>query len=72
MLRELIVEYGLPLVFANVLLESLGLPLPALPTLVLTGAITTAATVVPGPAGWLPQLPLLAIVGVAMAEHFVI
>lgn len=67
MLRELIVEYGLSLVFANVLLESLGLPLPALPTLVLTGAITTAATAFSGPAGWLPQLSLLAIVGVAMA-----
>jgi membrane protein DedA with SNARE-associated domain len=37
MLRELIAVYGLPLVFANVLLESLGLPLPALPTLILTG-----------------------------------
>jgi membrane protein DedA with SNARE-associated domain/rhodanese-related sulfurtransferase len=45
MLRELIIEYGLPLVFANVLLECLGLPLPALPTLVLTGAITVSAGV---------------------------
>jgi membrane protein DedA with SNARE-associated domain/rhodanese-related sulfurtransferase len=44
MLRELIIEYGLPLVFANVLLECLGLPLPALPTLVLTGAIAVSAS----------------------------
>jgi membrane protein DedA with SNARE-associated domain/rhodanese-related sulfurtransferase len=66
MLRELIAEYGLPLVFANVLLESLGLPLPALPTLILTGAITFAASPVSAPDGWLPQLPLLAIVAVAM------
>ena len=66
MLRELIAEYGLPLVFANVLLESLGLPLPALPTLILTGAITFAAGPVSAPDGWLPQLPLLAIVAIAM------
>lgn len=48
MLRELIIEYGLPLVFANVLLECLGLPLPALPTLVLTGAITVSASFASG------------------------
>lgn len=48
MLRELITEYGLPLVFANVLLECLGLPLPALPTLALTGAITVSASLAPG------------------------
>ncbi len=41
MLRELIAEYGLPLVFLNVLLESLGLPVPAMPTLLLTGVITS-------------------------------
>ncbi|SAK40028.1 rhodanese domain-containing protein [Caballeronia fortuita] len=49
MLRELIIEYGLPLVFANVLLECLGLPLPALPTLVLTGAITVSASFAAAP-----------------------
>ncbi|KXU95656.1 hypothetical protein CR51_24525 [Caballeronia megalochromosomata] len=48
MLRELIIEYGLPLVFANVLLECLGLPLPALPTLVLTGAISVSASFATG------------------------
>jgi membrane protein DedA with SNARE-associated domain/rhodanese-related sulfurtransferase len=73
MLRELIIEYGLPLVFANVLLECLGLPLPALPTLVLTGAITVSVSFasgdVAGLAAGLPQLfpsaatgPLAAIV----------
>lgn len=41
MLRELIAEYGLPLVFLNVLIESLGLPVPAMPTLLLTGVITS-------------------------------
>lgn len=35
----LVVEYGLLLVFANVLLEQLGAPVPAIPTLVVTGAL---------------------------------
>jgi len=42
MLRQLITEYGLALVFANVLLETLGLPLPALPTLIVTGALLSS------------------------------
>jgi membrane protein DedA with SNARE-associated domain/rhodanese-related sulfurtransferase len=37
-LGPLIAQYGLGFVFANVLLEQLGLPIPALPTLVLAGA----------------------------------
>jgi membrane protein DedA with SNARE-associated domain/rhodanese-related sulfurtransferase len=35
---DLIIEYGLALVFVNVLLERVGLPLPATPTLVISGA----------------------------------
>lgn len=38
-LLNLIEQYGLILVFANVLLEQLGIPLPAYPTLVITGAL---------------------------------
>ncbi len=38
-LVALIVTYGLALVFANVLAEQLGLPVPALPTLVVAGAL---------------------------------
>jgi membrane protein DedA with SNARE-associated domain/rhodanese-related sulfurtransferase len=45
MLRELIVEYGFPLIFLNVLLESLGFPVPAMPALILTGAITASVGV---------------------------
>ncbi|SAL41310.1 DedA family transmembrane protein [Caballeronia arvi] len=63
MLRELIIEYGLPLVFANVLLECLGLPLPALPTLALTGAITVSASLVP--AGFSTLFPSPAIAPLA-------
>ncbi|MFJ7566285.1 DedA family protein/thiosulfate sulfurtransferase GlpE [Herminiimonas sp. NPDC097707] len=38
-LLELIEQYGLLFVFANVLLEQLGAPIPAYPTLVITGAL---------------------------------
>lgn len=38
-LFNLIEQYGLILVFANVLVEQLGIPLPAYPTLVITGAL---------------------------------
>ena len=38
-MNELITQYGLALVFANVLLEQLGLPIPAIPTLVVAGAL---------------------------------
>ena len=70
MLRELIIQYGLALVFANVLLESLGLPLPALPTLIVTGALG-AAGLPPGHVGGLApaigNLPAMgAIVAVAV------
>ena len=36
---RLIAEYGLAFVFANVLLEQLGLPVPAMPTLIVAGAL---------------------------------
>ena len=35
----LVTEYGLALVFANVLVEQIGIPLPALPTLIVSGAL---------------------------------
>ncbi|MFC5476260.1 DedA family protein/thiosulfate sulfurtransferase GlpE [Paraherbaspirillum soli] len=35
----LIAQYGLLLVFANVLVEQLGLPLPAVPTMIVAGAL---------------------------------
>ena len=38
-LLELIGRYGAMFVFANVLIEQVGLPVPALPTLVLAGAL---------------------------------
>jgi membrane protein DedA with SNARE-associated domain len=38
-LVEMIIRYGLLFVFCNVLLEQVGLPIPALPTLLLAGAL---------------------------------
>lgn len=38
---ELIAEYGLLLIFINVLVEQAGLPLPAVPTLVVAGALSS-------------------------------
>lgn len=38
-LVPLIAQYGLALIFANVLVEQLGIPLPAVPTLVIAGAL---------------------------------
>src|SRR5262245_50658304 len=35
-----LIEYGLALVFANVLITRLGMPLPAIPTLIVAGALT--------------------------------
>jgi len=35
----LITQYGLELVFANVLMQQMGLPIPALPTLIVAGAL---------------------------------
>lgn len=38
-LLNLIEQYGLSMVFDNVFLEQMGLPLPAYPTLVIAGAL---------------------------------
>jgi membrane protein DedA with SNARE-associated domain/rhodanese-related sulfurtransferase len=54
-LTSLLSHYGLAVVFANVLVEQLGLPIPAIPTLVVAGAL--------GAAGQL-SLPLVFIVAV--------
>ena len=38
-MNRLIAQYGLALVFANVLLEQIGLPIPAIPALVVAGVL---------------------------------
>ena len=46
-MNRLIAEYGLALVFANVLIEQLGLPIPAVPTLVVAGALAAEGELSP-------------------------
>ena len=55
-MSELIAQYGLALIFANVLAERVGLPLPAMPTLILAGALVADG-----------QFTTLAVFGVAFA-----
>jgi membrane protein DedA with SNARE-associated domain len=39
-LIDLVIRHGVPLVFFNVLLEQLGVPVPAVPTLIVAGALS--------------------------------
>ncbi|MBD9468132.1 DedA family protein/thiosulfate sulfurtransferase GlpE [Pseudoxanthomonas sp. PXM01] len=55
-MQELVDRYGVLLVFANVLALSLGLPVPAMPTLILVGAGLALQPEVM----WLPLLGVLA------------
>ena len=57
-LFQLIEHYGLLLVFANILLEQLGAPLPAYPTLIITGAMASRGEY---------SVPLLLLTAVAAA-----
>ncbi|KIJ00500.1 hypothetical protein DGM85_09330 [Xanthomonas phaseoli pv. phaseoli] len=57
-MQGLIEQYGVALVFANVLALSLGLPVPALPTLVLVGA---SYALQGGGDAWLAGLAALAV-----------
>ncbi|HUP94515.1 MAG TPA: VTT domain-containing protein [Burkholderiales bacterium] len=43
-LRQLLAQHGLTLVFLNVLLAQLGLPIPAMPMLVVAGALVAEGT----------------------------
>jgi membrane protein DedA with SNARE-associated domain/rhodanese-related sulfurtransferase len=56
---DLIAQYGLTLVFVNVLLERAGLPLPATPTLLVCGALAATGRL---SAWWIFALALVACV----------
>ena len=62
MLHDLIAQYGPALVFLNVLAASLGLPVPAMPALVLFGAM---AAMHPGSIGQ-QVVPVLGLSVLAM------
>src|SRR5438094_4195575 len=59
-LVDLIAQYGLLLVFINVLVEQIGLPVPAVPTLVVAGALAAAG-----------ELSAAAVFGVAVLACFI-
>jgi membrane protein DedA with SNARE-associated domain len=47
-ISELLLTYGLTVVFLNVLLDQLGVPLPAVPTLIVVGALAAQGKI----SGW--------------------
>ncbi|SFC33382.1 membrane protein DedA, SNARE-associated domain [Polaromonas sp. OV174] len=62
-LLKLIDSYGLAVVFINVLVEQLGLPLPAYPTLVITGALLARSSYSPA------MLLLTAVLSALIADY---
>lgn len=66
MLHDLVARYGPALVFANALAASLGLPVPAMPTLVVFGAL---AALSPASAGaQLGEVLILAVAGTLIGD----
>ena len=61
LLMHLIQEYGLGLVFINVLLLQAGLPIPAYPTLIVAGAYAAAS------GGSLAALVAVGVLGAVVA-----
>jgi membrane protein DedA with SNARE-associated domain/rhodanese-related sulfurtransferase len=61
-LLDLLQQYGLLIVFANVFLEQIGLPIPAYPTLLVTGAMLTQGQYSPA------QLLLTAVIASLLAD----
>ena len=61
-LIPLLSQYGLAIVFANVLIEQIGVPVPAIPTLVIAGALAAEGKLSA------PLLFLVAIVACSLAD----
>jgi len=59
-LVALVAHYGLALIFINVLLEQIGLPVPAVPTLIVAGALAARG-----------QLSLPAVFGAAVLASYI-
>lgn len=57
---QLVAQYGLALVFVNVLVEQVGLPVPAVPTLIVAGALAATG-----------ELSAAAVFGVAVLACFI-
>lgn len=63
-LLNLLHQYGLFIVFLNVFLEQIGLPIPAYPTLLIAGAISVNS------GNTLASLLLIAVIGTLLADIF--
>ncbi len=61
-LVQLIAEYGVLLVFLNVLVEQIGLPVPAIPTLVVAGALSVTGKLA------VVELFVVALIACAIAD----
>lgn len=59
----LIAQYGLLLVFLNVLIEQLGIPVPAVPTMIVAGALASSGSRV-----WLADLVLVAVLASLLGD----
>lgn len=64
LLLNLLHQYGLLIVFLNVFLEQIGLPIPAYPTLLIAGAISVNS------GNTLTSLLLIAVIGTLLADMF--
>ena len=56
-----VTQYGVAIVFANVLVEQIGIPIPALPTLIVAGSLVRAG-----------KLSFLALLGAAVAASLLV
>jgi membrane protein DedA with SNARE-associated domain len=61
-LTQYVVAYGLPLIFGIVLLEQLGAPIPAIPVLIVAGALSVEQDL----AAW--QILLVAVAASVIAD----
>lgn len=62
LLTDLLSRYGLALVFVNVLLEQIGLPVPSYPILIVAASLSASGDYSPG------QLVLVAVIASLMAD----
>jgi membrane protein DedA with SNARE-associated domain len=63
-LVDYLIRYGTPLVFLNVFAEQIGLPIPALPTLIVAGALARSGRMS------FTHLLLFALLGSVIADYF--
>jgi len=68
LLHQLVDRFGPIIVFINVMGSALGLPVPAMPTMIIVGA-SIALMAVNGAAFWTPLLGVLAVAVAGGVRH---